>query len=381
MVMAKYISKFISLVVVYVPSLLFGVLIVEQYGHVVDSFIPSKRTKEGKRFGFVRFINVFNVDRLVNNLCTIWDGRLKLHANTARFQRKPLNEMNTSAKTMGENNRGGDKSSRSFGGAMGSGNSYINVLKSIRYLGELWVLLKFSSSKTKEAFRVNVGVPGWVPNLIEESEEEEQSDVGSLEGDNKINEDDLCGDNMDMADVPEKKQMKRMIRITVRSDDVDSVSICRFKKSEAPRSRGSFLCLMEEVMKVGQTMGYNMEGVVNNLSDIIESHGESLWHGEVVIMGDFNEVQCKSDRFGSHFNVQGANVFNSFIAGLEEVPIGGSAFTWCHKSATKMSKLDRFLVSNNLLNICPHISAITLERYLLDLRPILLHESIHDYGP
>ncbi|GKG04910.1 hypothetical protein Tco_0315297, partial [Tanacetum coccineum] len=47
-------------------------------------------------------------------------------------------------------------------------------------------------------------------------------------------------------------------------------------KSEAPRSGGSFLCLMEEVVKVGQTIGYNMEGVVNNLSDIIESHGESL---------------------------------------------------------------------------------------------------------
>nr|GEX03504.1 nucleotide-binding alpha-beta plait domain-containing protein [Tanacetum cinerariifolium] len=260
----------------------------KQYGHVVDSFIPSKRTKEGKQFGFVRFINVFNVDRLVNNLCTIWVGRLKLHANTARFQRKPLNEMSTSAKTVGENNRGGDKSSRSFGGVMGNGNSYINVLKSsngvgrleshspyivlddecviskelsyslmgrvkefalltnlkttllnegfadlsVRYLGELWVLLEFSSSKTKEPFRVNVGasswfseirqasldiipdghivfwirakeVPGWVPDLIEESEEEEQSDVGSLEGDNKINEDDLCRDNMDMADVPE----------------------------------------------------------------------------------------------------------------------------------------------------------------------------------
>ncbi|GJR49518.1 RNA-directed DNA polymerase, eukaryota [Tanacetum coccineum] len=37
----------------------------KQYGHVVDSFIPTKRTKDGKRFGFVRFINVFNVERLV----------------------------------------------------------------------------------------------------------------------------------------------------------------------------------------------------------------------------------------------------------------------------------------------------------------------------
>ncbi|GJY77338.1 RNA-directed DNA polymerase, eukaryota, partial [Tanacetum coccineum] len=107
------------------------------------------------------------------------------------------------------------------------------------------------------------------------------------------------------------------------------------------------------------------------------------WKGEVVIMGDFNEVRYKSDRFGSVFNVQGANVFNSFItnAGLEEVPLGGSSFTWCHKSATKISKLDRFLIFENLLNTCPNITAITLERYLSDHRPILLRESHFDYGP
>nr|GEV17373.1 RNA-directed DNA polymerase, eukaryota, reverse transcriptase zinc-binding domain protein [Tanacetum cinerariifolium] len=72
-------------------------------------------------------------------------------------------------------------------------------------------------------------------------------------------------------------------------------------------------------------------------------HVINQWDGEVVIMGDFNEVRSKSERFGSVFNVQGANVFNAFIAnvGLEEFPLGGSPFTWCHKSATKMSKLDR----------------------------------------
>ncbi|GJS08642.1 hypothetical protein Tco_0365438 [Tanacetum coccineum] len=47
----------------------------------------------------------------------------------------------------------------------------------------------------------------------------------------------------------------------------------------------------------------------------------------------------KSDRFGTNFNVLGANIFNSFInsTGLEEVHLGGSAFTWCHKH-----HLDRF---------------------------------------
>ncbi|GJU76154.1 RNA-directed DNA polymerase, eukaryota [Tanacetum coccineum] len=83
------------------------------------------------------------------------------------------------------------------------------------------------------------------------------------------------------------------------------------------------------------------------------------------------------------FNVQGANMFNSFIAnaGLEEVPLGGISFTWCHKSASKMSKLDMFLISKNLLITCPNITAITLERYLSDHRPILLRESHFDYGP
>ncbi|PWA55855.1 nucleotide-binding alpha-beta plait domain-containing protein [Artemisia annua] len=58
-----------------------------QYGHVVDSYIPFKRDKNGNQFGFVRFINVFNSERLVNNLCTVWIDRYKLKANIAQFQR------------------------------------------------------------------------------------------------------------------------------------------------------------------------------------------------------------------------------------------------------------------------------------------------------
>nr|GFA71859.1 RNA-directed DNA polymerase, eukaryota, nucleotide-binding alpha-beta plait domain protein [Tanacetum cinerariifolium] len=33
------------------------------YGTVVDVFIPVKRSKVGKRFAFVRFIKVVNLDR------------------------------------------------------------------------------------------------------------------------------------------------------------------------------------------------------------------------------------------------------------------------------------------------------------------------------
>nr|GEZ17282.1 RNA-directed DNA polymerase, eukaryota [Tanacetum cinerariifolium] len=57
------------------------------YGTVVDVFIPVKKSKLGKRFAFVRFIKVFNLDRLVQNLSTIWIGRHHLFANKVRFDR------------------------------------------------------------------------------------------------------------------------------------------------------------------------------------------------------------------------------------------------------------------------------------------------------
>ncbi|GJV36929.1 RNA-directed DNA polymerase, eukaryota [Tanacetum coccineum] len=107
------------------------------------------------------------------------------------------------------------------------------------------------------------------------------------------------------------------------------------------------------------------------------------WNGDVIIMGDFNKVCTEAERFGSTFNARGAAAFNSFIStgGLVEVPSGGYSYTWTHKSATKMSKLDRFLISENLMRNCPNISSITLDRFLSDHRPILLREICLDYGP
>ncbi|GJT69862.1 nucleotide-binding alpha-beta plait domain-containing protein [Tanacetum coccineum] len=74
----------------------------KQYGQVVDAYIPNKRSKAGKRFGFVRFVKVFDTERLVNNLCTVWVGRHKLHANIPRFQREPLNKHSNLHNNFGE---------------------------------------------------------------------------------------------------------------------------------------------------------------------------------------------------------------------------------------------------------------------------------------
>nr|GEV07609.1 hypothetical protein [Tanacetum cinerariifolium] len=178
-------------------------------------------------------------------------------------------------------------------------------------------------------------------------------------------------------------------------EGTESVGSGRFKKEDALRTGGSILTVMDELIKVGQTMGFKMDGCMKNIEEIIESKGvnEMLWEylmhvmaswkGDVIIMGDFNEVRYSNQRFGSNFNVKEVNAFNSFIiqAGLEEIPLGGCSFTWCHKSGSKMSKLDRFFVSESLLSVCPTLSSITLDRFLSDHRPILLRESTYDYGP
>ncbi|GJV33736.1 nucleotide-binding alpha-beta plait domain-containing protein [Tanacetum coccineum] len=61
-------------------------------------------------------------------------------------------------------------------------------------------------------------------------------------------------------------------------DGMESVCSGHFKNSETPHSGGSILLLMDELVKVGQTMGYNMEGCMKNIEEIIESQGVNGVH-------------------------------------------------------------------------------------------------------
>ncbi|GJY77297.1 putative RNA-directed DNA polymerase, eukaryota, reverse transcriptase zinc-binding domain protein [Tanacetum coccineum] len=109
----------------------------------------------------------------------------------------------------------------------------------------------------------------------------------------------------------------------------------------------------------------------------------SDWNDRVIVMGDFNEVRNATERFGSVFIERQADIFNLFIKNLNllDVPLGGFKFTWTDKWATKMSKLDRFLVSECFHDAYPNITGLVLEKGIQDHRPILLKESVFDYGP
>ncbi|GJU69615.1 retrovirus-related pol polyprotein from transposon TNT 1-94 [Tanacetum coccineum] len=113
--------------------------------------------------------------------------------------------------------------------------------------------------------------------------------------------------------------------------------------------------------------------------NIVEKHAET----NVKTGGDFNEVRMASERYGSNFHKPGTDAFNHFItsSGLNDIPLGGYTYTWVHKEADKMSKLDQFLVLDSVLATFPSLTRVILDKHLSDHQPIFLHELQVDYGP
>ncbi|GJX70696.1 nucleotide-binding alpha-beta plait domain-containing protein [Tanacetum coccineum] len=322
------------------------------YGYVVDAYIPNRRSKEGKRFGFVRFIKVFDVERLISNLCTV-AGRMELglkvgysHAHAVKGSKDVESKI-------------------SFQSIVAVGFLEYFLLKS---LPEGVVVEKEEELEEdgKECWVRAIEVPGWVPDFEDDSDEEsndgshEDEVQGVTSGDRKY----LVGDSDDdevpetsFEDVSNKQSMdenvvsqsepqskdpfglyeiiNKKIKVcnnvsmskgslkhppgfTPKDDDGAPVDVpdnaseenstsngkedggfvekqtrvrndmstdanestCSgyFKKSVAPRTGGSIIQLIDELVTVGQTMGYDMTGCIKNLEDIIESQGVNDVH-------------------------------------------------------------------------------------------------------
>ncbi|XP_071708819.1 uncharacterized protein [Rutidosis leptorrhynchoides] len=102
-----------------------------------------------------------------------------------------------------------------------------------------------------------------------------------------------------------------------------------------------------------------------------------------LLCGDFDEVRDVEERFNSNFCLTRATRFNNFITnnGLIEILLGGRKFTRVCDNGFKLSKLDRFLASENFLNLWSDLSTIVLKRKFSDRCPIALRDSVIDFRP
>ncbi|GJW96601.1 RNA-directed DNA polymerase, eukaryota, reverse transcriptase zinc-binding domain protein [Tanacetum coccineum] len=116
----------------------------------------------------------------------------------------------------------------------------------------------------------------------------------------------------------------------------------------------------------------------NRLQDFMHHH-----NGSYIMFGDMNAVRNEQEMVGSIFNNIEADYFNSFIdaTGLVDLPIRGRCFTWMNKAGTKLSKLDRFLISEDVIDLLPDIRITALDRIWSVHNSILLHVDKIDFGP
>ncbi|KAK8319400.1 hypothetical protein V6Z11_A13G239300 [Gossypium hirsutum] len=98
--------------------------------------------------------------------------------------------------------------------------------------------------------------------------------------------------------------------------------------------------------------------------------------------GDFNVVQCRSERSRCVGSTKGSREFDNFIqtCKLIDLPLVGKKFTW-YEPDNKKSRLDRFLVEEHWLIQIKDLQQLGLKRSVSDHIPILLADVEIDWGP
>ncbi|GLT98350.1 hypothetical protein SLE2022_158590 [Rubroshorea leprosula] len=107
--------------------------------------------------------------------------------------------------------------------------------------------------------------------------------------------------------------------------------------------------------------------------------GEGFW----CIAGDFNNVRSTKERRGRSEHSKYREDLNDFIenAGLVDLPLTRRKFNWYKGDGSAMSRLDRFLLSDDLLNFWGDCCQVGLNRSISDHCPMVLKKINSDWGP
>lgn len=103
------------------------------------------------------------------------------------------------------------------------------------------------------------------------------------------------------------------------------------------------------------------------------------------VVGDFNTVKCASEKRGSSWgNIKAeSNALQDFIDDLNliDLPVLGNRFTWFKHDGTAMSRLDRFLLSEEWINLWGFGAQWIGKRDVSDHCPIMLKGKHTNWGP
>nr|ABD32616.1 reverse transcriptase - beet retrotransposon, putative [Medicago truncatula] len=121
------------------------------------------------------------------------------------------------------------------------------------------------------------------------------------------------------------------------------------------------------------------------LWDSLSLRLQQLRGRKVCVCGDFNDVWCSEER--RSVNVRHSSLdfshFNSFIGdnSLHDLPLGGRKFTWFKGDGRSMSRLDRFLLSEDWCLAWPNCLQLAQLWGLSDHCPLVLSVHEENWGP
>jgi exonuclease III len=123
------------------------------------------------------------------------------------------------------------------------------------------------------------------------------------------------------------------------------------------------------------------QGLWNSLSARLQSMGRS----RVCVCGDFNAVKSVDERRSSRDRPRSLDhiPFNRFIEdnNLVDLPLNGRKFTWFKGDGLSMSRLDRFLLSEEWCLEWPNCKQVARMRGLSDHCALVLSANEEDWGP
>ncbi|GKD97371.1 hypothetical protein Tco_1381268 [Tanacetum coccineum] len=158
----------------------------------------------------------------------------------------------------------------------------------IRYMGGFWVLFQFVSNIQKDKFLAHVGVGSWFTKLQHASSNfklDERVTWIDIEGkifwirakevtgwtpDFNECEDDFTNSDNESSGVNNEEPKNKAISDV--DSEVEEIPETIFD-ADIPKSGGSTLQLMKDLINVGQTMGYKMDGCINNFKEIVKNQG------------------------------------------------------------------------------------------------------------
>ncbi|GJX14125.1 cytochrome P450 [Tanacetum coccineum] len=114
---------------------------------------------------------------------------------------------------------------------------------------------------------------------------------------------------------------------------------------------------VDNTIDVGNEIGFTMTGKNKDIENILAK-------------GDFNEVRNVDERKGTMFDPRGDSRFDNFIStsSLVDLPMGAKRFTKMNNLGNKLSKIDRVLVSQHVIDLWPDCKTLKTSSNSGDVR-------------